>query len=255
MKSFILILLISCSFGGSLLIGQLDSYLSMKTADRLHLYTKQEDALEQDIQKILNRSQAQIKNILAVLVSIRERENKQIKNAELNLIKKNFKIIFTSMTDLIGKYSAQLSKLQMEKFLKDLNKRNQKTEKKLNEKRYKKRIPNKFKEIFGSITNQQEQLLQQNISPFLAWNIQRHKVNSKLYSSLQKTNGPSAEIIQIYKKVQAGLNVNFEQGNLDNIIHIINEFTQTLTKEQVKTINEKLDLVIDIMKSYLTKKY
>jgi hypothetical protein len=222
-KSLILILLISCSFGGSLLIGQLDSYLSMKTADRLHLYTKQEDALEQDIQKILNRSQAQI--------------------------------IFTSMTDLIGKYSAQLSKLQMEKFLKDLNKRNQKTEKKLNEKRYKKRIPNKFKEIFGSITNNQEQLLQQNISPFLAWNIQRHKVNSKLYSSLQKTNGPSAEIIQIYKKVQAGLNVNFEQGNLDNIIHIINEFTQTLTKEQVKTINEKLDLVIDIMKSYLTKKY
>lgn len=258
MRSLILLFIfISCSVG-SLLIGQLDSYVTIKTAERYHFYTKQEDRFEEDLGNLFNEVKPQMMAINAQLKYIRNKKEKRVTQEELNAVRNAFKPMFKKMTLVIAKYVAENTEKQMKLYLDDLEKRNNKAEKKLKKERYQKRIPKKFAEFFGELTSEQKKYLSENIAPFLAWNTHRSKINNEMFLGL--LNAPydktrKVTVQQVFDKVVAGFFVNLDQGNLDAIVQIINNFLKTLTKEQKNQINDKLDLAIGIIDSFIENKY
>lgn len=256
MKFVILFFLVACSFG-SLLIGTLDDYVTSQTADRLQLYTKQETELGKDVAKTFNELKPQVKVILQNLKKLKEQKEKNISREIYQPVGLNFTQAYQRSTQIISKYTQKMSDKQLDLFLKDFEKRIKKREKKLSLKRYKKKSPEKFEEIFGEIHKEQKEIIKNAAQIFLDWNTLRHKTNVTLYQALKSAqNKPNKkELIQAaYLNVEKTIEVNFKT-NIKPVLSLINQFLDTLNKEQKEVINDKLETAIEILQAFIKHEF
>lgn len=258
LKLILLVFLITGCSLGSFLVGKLDSYLAMKTADRLHLYTKQETQLELDIEALFNRVKPQMKIIHHNLKEINDQKKLHVSKDQLNRVKLAFKPMFNDMALLLAKYVGQMTEKQSTKFLNDLKKRNEKAKKKLTIKRSIKKVPPKFEEFFGELTEEQHDLIKNQIQPFFNWKEQRYRTNIKMHNDLSAIGfgNDRAELVKkSYQKVIQGTFVNIDEGNLDKIVDLINQLLATLKKKQIEHLKDKLELSIEIIDKFIQTKY
>ena len=244
MKFVILFFLVACSFG-SLLIGTLDDYVTSQTADRLQLYTKQETELGKDVAKTFNELKPQVKVILQNLKKLKEQKEKNISREIYQPVGLNFTQAYQRSTQIISKYTQKMSDKQLDLFLKDF------------EKRIKKKSPEKFEEIFGEIHKEQKEIIKNAAQIFLDWNTLRHKTNVTLYQALKSAqNKPNKkELIQAaYLNVEKTIEVNFKT-NIKPVLSLINQFLDTLNKEQKEVINDKLETAIEILQAFIKHEF
>ena len=252
MKFLIFLFLMACSFG-SLLIGTLDDYVTSQTADRLQLYTKQETELGKDVAKTFNELKPQVKVIVENLKKLKQQKAKKITEEIYQPVGQNFVQAYQKSTQIISKYTQMMSDKQLDLFVKDFEKRIKKREKKLTIKRYKKKSPEKFEEIFGEIHEGQKEIIAEAAQIFLDWNTNRHQTNVTLFNALKAAqNKPNKkELIQkAYLEVEVTIEKNFKT-NIQPILSLINQFLDTLNKEQKEVINDKLETAIDILQAFI----
>lgn len=220
---------------------------------RLPLYSAQKTALSKDIDKFLNEQKAFAREAIPVITSI-ELDVRKVDDQyyHLNALYKKLALNFS---ELMSKYMAPLDAKQQKEFNQTLKSENDKMRIQTTEEQLKK-IQERFEKLFGSISDRQKQILENQSNHFK----DRHEVRLK---RREKLHARFNEIFQMdlsnearakfFHNAFADYQNNYPESEKNK--EIIKSIVPTLTIAQREHFEEKTNEIKEIIGYYIETNY
>lgn len=232
------IFLYSCSFK-SVVIPNLAYILTQSIESKLDLYYSEEKLLQADLEKILNAQVSNAKNIRNFIESLNA---KNINPKDLSIeISKYYGLVAPKVNKALSVRIAKFTKERQAVFLKIAKKDNQKLVEKIN-KNQTTDIISQYEKVFGSLSEKQLELINQNKHIYKRVNEQRLKRRLKSQSELEdifKINNENSRQIKIEQLFNSQFDTQKDKLRFVPIFEVIKEVSSSLSTEQIQYFFQK----------------
>ena len=150
------ITLTACSLAG-LFIGKIDYFIADSIDDKLDLSRKQEERIEKDIAKLLNKIKPQVES-MNKSIQLEVLNDDQLLQSLIPIITQTYLSIVNKFADLLIKNLDSFEQDQKVKLVNELKNSIQKFEKKFKENKFYKIIPERIEKFTGELSKKQKKI-------------------------------------------------------------------------------------------------
>jgi hypothetical protein len=256
------LLLTSCSLSG-LLIGKLDYYITMKTAQRLDLYVKQEQQLGKDVSKLLDTLKPEAQEIQAVaqkLLTSIDHLSKPIIKTNAKKLKRAYQSAYQKIAKTLVFHLNVLTPKQQVPLLESFVSENKKLEKRIAVNKFYEKIISRFELLFGNLTPKQKFIIKKNRNAYKKWQVKRLARNkfieNQMASSFTKTTKEKfTGLKKIYEENLDATLDTLQGDHFDGIVLTYSEVILSISDKQKIVFKEKLEFIINILNKFIKNKY
>lgn len=246
----------SCQFT-SLVTGNIDYLITLKSSKIIPLYYKQKQSFQKDIQSLLNNSKNEIKKFQIYLTEDYKRIQYSQK-LQTNDIEK-YQLILFSLRDqyeyILKKHIHTLTPKQYEEYLSNLSGQVEKAKRYSNDKYYVDELTTRLEKILGPLTKDQKSILKQNKNNFSLWFKNKYERLKELEYGLKKEKKPYLNVSNLFMKSKTSLKSELEKKHMKEIFSAYIDIINNLTKKQKEVLKDKLDTVNSFINDYKNTSY
>lgn len=257
-----ILLFTSCSLSG-LLVSKLDYYITMKTAQRLDLYVKQEQKLSNDVSTLLDTLKPEAKEIQSVAKSLLtsiDHLSKPIIKTNAKKLRHAYQSAYQKIAKTLVFHLNVLTPKQQKPLLESFVNENEKLEKRIAVNKFYEKIISRFELLFGNLTPKQKFIIKKNRNAYKKWQIKRLARNkfieNQMAASFTKTT--KEKLTGLQKIYQENLDATLDtlQGpHFDGIVLTYSEVILSISDKQKTIFKDKLEFIISILNKFIKNKY
>lgn len=236
----------SCAFKKAA-VNNLETFISYRLGNQLHLYYAQKSELSKSLQKWIVSSEQ--KSIIASAQTVLDEFDWKTSDLKASTLKLNglYRQIAMNFNTLLAQQIALLDESQREKFFKTMNEGNKRLEK---EESMQAGIERLLEFCFDEITDEQNQLVQKFYTETPQVNTARltkRLESQKRIKEVFNDNSIADKSMAIKEALDQAVNRPLNEEQLERNLQFFAAFTQTLTPEQLEYFSAKKKDALEIM--------